>query len=105
MILDLTDFERLPDPAKHTLWFLRGLRDAIANDFIAEAGSDEEAEEFEKLCCYVWARQGWLRNRITERRYSSPEKFDLLWFIIKRIARMEREAIPGYYIEQSLLTA
>jgi len=107
MILNLHDFEKLPEPPKHTLWFLRGLRDAIANDLIESTDNEERIKDIENLCGYLWARPHHLKDQLTRSLLAgcSAERFDLLWFIIKRIARMEREAIPGYYIEQYLVTA
>lgn len=89
-----------------TLWFLRGLRDAIANDLIESTDNEERREEIEDLCGYLWARPHNLKNELTRSLLSgcTGERFDLLWFIIKRIARLERERCHCY-VERDLLEA
>ena len=106
-IFEIREFEALPEPAKHSLWFLRGLRDAMADYLISNTDDEELIEEIENLCRYLYARPGWLKERLTQSLLCGCSKgyFEVLWFIIRRIARMEREAIPGYYIERELLTA
>ena len=98
MINNLQDFEKLPQQAKYTLWFLRGLRDAIVNGILSWTDDEELHAELEKLCGYQRAAPSWLRGRLTASLLAEcdKEKFDLLWFLCRRIAYLERQGCRAY---------
>jgi len=103
-----TDWDALTPGERNSLTFLRGLRDAIANDLLAELGcydwnrediydhddQDNAFEWMEGLLTYRDPR--WAYNKIrdlfaNQEQWTNCKRLDVLRIIALRIARLERE--------------
>jgi hypothetical protein len=102
------DWDALSTPERTSLTFLRGLRDAIANDLLAELGCydwnreelwDDVENPFEWMEWLLTFRLGYhrlgyqrLQARFTNQEESTNcKRLDVLRKIALRIARLERE--------------
>lgn len=107
MIHDLTDYELLPEPCKNSLTFLRNVRDRLAESVRRDI-CDEDADAWiEDLCAFEYSASA--HARIVKYHTQGGtlghlEKVHLLYTIVRRIARLEREAL-GIPLERNLQSA
>lgn len=104
-MITLEDFEKLPEPERSCLFYLRGLRDQVANSICADndtheawvkamVGYEYEASAYHHLYRYYAAND----------YFGSLKRLQLFRRLCLRVARIERERCRCY-IPANLQTA
>ena len=90
----MSDWKNLEEPARNSLGYLRGLRDAIAADLLSYDPVADAEKLMEELLTYRYPTSSYrrLKDGLIRREYFLQiEALDLLNAIVRRIARIERE--------------
>lgn len=91
-VYSIHDLKREPEKASEALWYLRGLRDAFADRWVAGTDDEELKRDVENVCSQWHSRLfNTTRQSLKRHGWVSGEEMDLFDYLCQRIGQIERD--------------